>query len=79
MIALSGVVCAWTHSVAVLIGARFTQGLFIPSVTTCIAAYLARHFRAERLNVVLGSWVAATVAGGLGGRIHPPLHWQRKP
>ena len=35
----------------------------------------------ERLNVVMGSYVSATVAGGLGGRllggwIHPPLHWR---
>ena len=48
----------------------------IPSHTTCIAAYLARNLPAARLNVVMGSYVAATVAGGLGGRllggwIHP--------
>jgi len=56
-------------SLALLIGARFIQGLFIPSHTTCIAAYLARSLPPLCLNVVMGSYVAATVAGGLGGRL----------
>ncbi len=75
------VICAITHSIGMLIAARFVQGLFIPSMTTCIAAYLARTLPPHRLNVVMGSYVSATVAGGLGGRllggfIHPPLHWR---
>ena len=73
--------CAVTESIVGLILARFVQGLFIPSLTTCIAAYLARSLPVTRLNVAMGSYVAATVAGGLGGRllggwIHPPLHWR---
>jgi MFS transporter, YNFM family, putative membrane transport protein len=73
--------CALTTSLTILIMARFTQGLFIPALTTCLAAHLARSLPAERLNVVMGSYVSATVAGGLGGRllggwIHPPLHWR---
>ena len=81
IIATTSVVCALTQSIVILIGARFIQGLFIPSITTCIAVYLAQNLPAERLNVVMGSYVAATVAGGLGGRllggwIHPPLHWR---
>src|SRR6266849_2003152 len=60
---------------------RFVQGLFIPSLTTCLAAYLARSLPLARLNVVMGSYVSATIAGSLGGRllggwIHPPLHWR---
>src|SRR5207249_10653425 len=67
--------------IAVLIAARVIQGLFIPALTTSIAAYLAQSLPAARLNVVMGSCVSATVAGGLGGRllggwIHPPLHWR---
>ena len=74
-------VCAATDSIALLIGARFIHGLFIPSLTTCLAAYLAKSLPASRLNVVMGSYVSATVAGGMGGRllggwIHPPLHWR---
>lgn len=80
-VALAGLVCALTPSLAVLIGARFVQGLFIPALTTCLAAYLAKTLPVARLNVVMGSYVAATVLGGLGGRllggwIHPPLHWR---
>src|SRR5438132_3898429 len=81
VVAATSLVCAITHSIAVLIAARFIQGLFIPALTTCIAAYLAQSLPAARLNVVMGSYVSATVAGGLSGRllggwIHPPLHWR---
>lgn len=81
VVACAGLVCAYTHSLLLLIGARFVQGLFIPALTTCLAAYLARTLPLERLSVVMGSYVSATVLGGLGGRllggwIHPPLHWR---
>ena len=81
VIAVTSLICAVTHHFVLLIGARFLQGLFIPALTTCIAAYLSRNLPVARLNVVMGSYVAATVAGGLGGRlfggwIHPPLHWR---
>ena len=77
----AGLVCAATPYFSVLVSFRFLQGLFIPALTTCIAAYLSRTLPLERLNVAMGSYVSATVAGGLGGRllggwIHPPLHWR---
>ncbi len=80
-VALGGFVCAVTRDLWLLIGARFVQGLFIPALTTCLAAYLAKTLPAERLNVVMGSYVSATVLGGMSGRllggwIHPPLHWR---
>jgi YNFM family putative membrane transporter len=76
-----GLFCAATSSLVLLVGARFVQGLFIPALTTCLAAYLSTNLPLERLNVVMGSYVSATVAGGLGGRLlggwlHPPLHWR---
>jgi YNFM family putative membrane transporter len=81
LVALGGLICALTPDLWVLITARFLQGLFIPALTTCLAAYLAKTLPLERLNVVMGSYVSATVLGGLGGRllggwIHPPLHWR---
>ncbi len=81
VITATSLLCAATDQFALLVAARFVQGLFIPAHTTCIAAYLARSLPATRLNVVMGSYVAATVAGGMGGRllggwIHPPLHWR---
>ena len=80
VITATSLVCAATYSIALLIAARFIQGLFIPSLTTCLAAYLAKSLPASRLNVVMGSYVSATV--GRDGRpvagswIHPPLHWR---
>ncbi len=80
-VAVCGFICGLTHNLGVLVGARFVQGLFIPALTTCLAAYLSGILPLERLNVVMGSYVSATVTGGLGGRllggwIHPPLHWR---
>jgi len=81
VVSAASLLCAATKGIWLLIAARFVQGLFIPSLTTCLAAYLARSLPLERLNVVMGSYVSATIAGGLGGRllggwIHPPLHWR---
>ncbi len=81
MVAISGLICALTRDFWLLVAARWLQGLFVPALTTCLAAYLAANVPPARLNVVMGSYVSATVAGGLGGRllggfIHPPLHWR---
>jgi YNFM family putative membrane transporter len=81
VVAAAGICCAATQSLPLLVAARFVQGLFVPSLTTCLAAYLSANLPLDRLNVVMGSYVSATVAGGLGGRllggwIHPPLHWR---
>jgi len=81
MVAGSGLVCALTQNFWLLVAARWLQGLFVPALTTCLAAYLAVQVPPARLNVVMGAYVSATVAGGLGGRllggfIHPPLHWR---
>jgi YNFM family putative membrane transporter len=69
VVAAASLVCAATRSLTLLVAARFVQGLFIPSLSTCIAAYLARTVRVERLDVVMGSYVSASVTGGLGGRL----------
>jgi YNFM family putative membrane transporter len=81
VITVCGLFCAATASLWLLVLARFVQGLFIPTLSTCVVVYLARSLPLERLNVVMGSYVSATVAGGLSGRLlggwlHPPLHWR---
>ena len=81
MVSLGGLICAVTNDIWILIGARFLQGLFIPALTTCLAAYLARTLPAQRLNVVMGSYISATVLGGMGGRllggfVHQALNWR---
>lgn len=80
-VAAGGLICAVTHNFYVLVGARLLQGLFLPALTTSLAAWLAKNLPKEKLSVVMGTYVAATVLGGLGGRllggfIHPPLHWR---
>ncbi len=80
-VATGGLFAAFTHNFTLLIAARFFQGLFIPALTTSLAAWLAKTLPVERLSIVMGSYVSATVLGGLGGRllggwIHPPLHWR---
>jgi YNFM family putative membrane transporter len=47
MVAGFGLLCALTHDIVLLVGFRFVQGLFIPALTTCLAAYLARQLPAE--------------------------------
>jgi YNFM family putative membrane transporter len=81
VITACGFFSASTASLWLLILARFIQGLFIPTLSTCVVVYLGRNLPLERLNVVMGTYVSATVAGGLSGRllggwIHPPLHWR---
>ena len=81
VVAGCGLLSAAASSLPLLIAARFVQGLFIPALTTCLAAFLARRLPAASLNLVMGSYVSATVAGGLGGRLlggwlHPPFHWR---
>ena len=81
IIALAGLVCSVTDNLSVLIAARFVQGAFVPALTTCLVAHLARLLPAASLNVVMGSYVAATVLGGmlsrlLGGYVFPPAHWR---
>jgi len=81
MVVGGNTVCAITGNFQGLVVARFIQGLFIPALTTCLAAFLSRRLPPQRLNVVMGNYVSATVAGGLGGRLmgglfHPAFNWR---
>jgi YNFM family putative membrane transporter len=81
VIAAAGLASALAPTLPLLVAARFVQGLFIPSLTTCLVAYLARVIPTDRLNVVMGSYVSATVVGGLcgrllGGFVLPAAHWR---
>ncbi|MGD8252116.1 MAG: MFS transporter [Desulfobacterales bacterium] len=81
VIGLSSLVCFGTRDLYSLIAARCVQGVFIPAITTCLAAYLSTTLPRENLNTVMGAYIAATVAGGLGGRLiggwlHSPSEWR---
>ncbi len=68
-LALAGVLCALSQSLWLLVFGRFLQGLIIPALTTCLAAYLGRSLPMDKLNVAMGSYVSATVVGGLASRL----------
>jgi len=81
MVAAFGSASAFAPGLKSLIAVRFLQGLFVPALTTCLAAYLGRVVPPSQVNVVLGSYVSATVVGGLAGRllsgwVFPPAHWR---
>ena len=42
VVAACGFCCAATSSLPLLVGARFVQGLFVPALTTCLAATCPR-------------------------------------
>ena len=69
LVGLAGVATVWIDNLYVLAGARFVQGLGLPALLTCVAAYLGRYLAAHRLNVVMGGYVAATVTGGIFSRL----------
>lgn len=81
LLAGCGLAAALAASLPVLAAARLGQGLFIPAVSTCLAAYLAKNLPAGSLAVVMGSYVSATVCGGLlsritGGMVHWAMGWR---
>lgn len=69
VVGIAGLVAPLVPGFAALVALRFVQGLFLPTLTTAVAACLSRSLPPAKLNVVMGSYVSATVAGGLGGRL----------
>lgn len=81
VVAGASLVCATTTSFPALIAMRLIQGAFLPALTTCLAAWLSRTLPPQALNVAMGTYVSATVAGGLVGRLlagwlYAPAHWR---
>ena len=81
VVAAAGLASALAPGLDLLVAARFAQGLFIPALTTCLAAHLAKVMPPGRLNVAMGTYVSATVLGGLSGRLlagvlMPAAHWR---
>jgi len=81
-VAGAGFMCSMAHHIAFLIAFRFMQGVFIPAISTCLVAYLARSLPVERLNVAMGSYIAASLVGATGGRmvsgwLFSPQEWRQ--
>ncbi|MEP6768888.1 MAG: MFS transporter [Acidobacteriota bacterium] len=61
--------CAVAPSFPVLVVFRGLQGALIPGVTAIAVAYLGDAYPVEELGPKVGGWIAASVAGGLTGRV----------
>ena len=81
LLSLPTLLCAAAPSFRVLLGFRALQGMLIPGVSAVAVAYLGDWFTAEELAPRVGGWIAASVAGGLTGRVVSGLladwiHWR---
>jgi YNFM family putative membrane transporter len=61
--------CALAPSFGALLALRALQGLLIPGITALAVAYIGDQFAAADLGARVGSFISATVAGGLIGRV----------
>ena len=61
--------CASARSFGELLVLRTVQGLLVPGVTAVSVAYAGDHVDVRRLPAVVGSLIAASVTGGLTGRV----------
>ncbi len=59
---------------------RFLEGLLLPAIFTALTTFLAQHSPPQTIRKIMGYYVAATIAGGFGGRLLSGitatyLHW----
>lgn len=52
-----------------LLALRFIQGLLLPALFTAAMTYAASMALPGRIRAVMGMYIAATIAGGFGGRV----------
>jgi YNFM family putative membrane transporter len=69
LLALPTLGCAFAPSFGALVALRAAQGLLVPGMTAISVAYAGDLFPARRLPAVVGGIIAASVTGGLAGRI----------
>lgn len=69
LLAIPTLLCAAAPSFRVLLVFRALQGALIPGVTAVAVAYLGDVVTPEELGPRVGGWIAASVAGGLTGRV----------
>jgi len=69
LLALATLAGAFAPSLEALIALRGLQGLLVPGVTAVSVAYAGDRYRAGELGRVVGGLIAASVVGGLAGRV----------
>jgi YNFM family putative membrane transporter len=69
LLALPTMACAFAPTFHALLLFRALQGLLIPGVTAVAVAYIGDYYSGADLGPKVGGWIAASVAGGLTGRV----------
>jgi YNFM family putative membrane transporter len=73
LLALPTLGCALAPTFGSLLALRAAQGLLVPGMTAVSVAYAGDLFPARRIPAVVGGIIAASVAGGLAGRLFSGL------
>jgi len=69
LLAIPTLLCAAAVSFRMLLVFRAFQGLLMPGVTAVAVAFIGDYFSEADLGPKVGGWIAASVAGGLTGRV----------
>src|SRR5713226_3517017 len=69
LLAIPTLLCAVASSFHMLLLFRALQGFLMPGVTAVAVAYIGDYFSEAELGPKVGGWIAASVAGGLTGRV----------
>ena len=69
LLAAPTLLCALAPGFRSLVFFRALQGLFIPGFTAIAVAYIGDHFAPGEVGPAVGGWIAASVTGGLVGRV----------
>jgi YNFM family putative membrane transporter len=69
LLAIPTLLCALASSFHMLLLFRALQGFLMPGVTAVAVAYIGDYYSEADLGPKVGGWIAASVAGGLTGRV----------
>jgi len=69
LLAIPTLLCAVASSFHMLLLFRAFQGLLMPGVTAVAVAFIGDYYSEADLGPKVGGWIAASVAGGLTGRV----------
>ncbi len=69
LLAIPTLLCAIASSFHMLLLFRALQGFLMPGVTAVAVAYIGDSFSEADLGPKVGGWIAASVVGGLTGRV----------
>src|ERR1700738_2621322 len=69
LLALATLACGFASSFGTLVALRALQGVLVPCISALAVAYIHDDLTGHDAGTVVGGYIAASVAGGLTGRI----------